>query len=216
MRAGWGRGAQAGRSLLILGRGGQLSRRKPLPPAAGGGPAGGRPGASREEIEPTTSEAWRKAQQLPPKPPVHENQVRTQRRLLGQTARHTHTYTRMHARTRAPPAAAGAIAHATQCTSRRAPTSPPRGQALPQLHPPECPHPLLTTHLPPQTQSIGGSKRAATTARGAPAPKRTGAPCTLPKGVQRPRNLLAPREGWRTTLRRRAANGFGKAGGNPG
>ena len=78
----------------------RFSRRKPLPQAAASR-------GQREEMEPTTSEAWRKEQQLPQRPPAHENQVRTQRRLLSLTAReaafadttHTHKHTHTHTHT---------------------------------------------------------------------------------------------------------------------
>lgn len=133
----------------------RFSRRKPLPQAA----------ASRgqqEEMEPTTSEAWRKEQQLPRRPPAHENQVRTQRRLLSPTARepafadtpHTHTHTPLahpaHSAT-----AAGAMAQATQCTShsQKSPHESPARLGKPQLHPPSCSYAVLTTHLlPPKSK----------------------------------------------------------------
>lgn len=131
----------------------RFSRRKPLPQAAASR-------GQREEMEPTTSEAWRKEQQLPRRPPAHKNQVRTQRRLLSQTAReraftHTHhTHTHLAQPTHSA-TAAGAMAQATQCTShsQKSPHESPARLGKPQLHPPSCSYAVLTTHLlPPKSK----------------------------------------------------------------
>lgn len=123
----------------------------------------GRPGP-REEIAATTSEAWRKEQQLPAKPPALEKRVRTRRRLPAsrksphsrrphlRARAHTpaHTRARMHTRAhthvrthtcaplpRPTPAALGPWPRPrnARLTARKAPSGSQRGRGFPQLHP---------------------------------------------------------------------------------